>query len=173
MVKILLHWSKQRSKEEAFSRIQEKAWPCLVPLQLSGRSKPTGLPGWPVLGSEKKTWWWANTWWGERALRSRERWGCPCPSPAAALGRVGIDPHLGNTVQLALVAEVDASPALRVWKQKNQSRPLLIAACGEAGGQLADWPILQPARPRTWVWARLPQHPPIYDELEHWKQQDL
>lgn len=40
-------------------------------------------------------------------------------------------PHLGNTVQLALVVEVDASPHNEVWKQKNQSRPLLIAASGE------------------------------------------
>lgn len=57
MIKIPLHWSKQRSKEEAFSRVQKKAWPCLVPLQLSGRSKPTGLPGWPALSNKKKTWW--------------------------------------------------------------------------------------------------------------------
>ena len=39
----------------------------------------------------------------ELALRSLEWEPCPCPSLAAALWRVAIIPHLGNTVELALM----------------------------------------------------------------------
>jgi hypothetical protein len=46
---------------------------------------------------------------GNLAPESREQESWPCPSSAAALGRVGPAPGLGNRVELTLVAGMQES----------------------------------------------------------------
>jgi hypothetical protein len=88
--------------------VGELALPLVCYAVASGREKFQILPfAITICGrQESRSWVWEN-------------WPCPS-SPDATLQRMGPEPHLGITVELALVVIVLCMPSYRAWEQENR-----------------------------------------------------
>lgn len=145
-----------------------ESWPCTsFPNSCHGRYP---LPHYPLTPEAGR--------WAELRSWDLESW--PQTAQAAALGRAGPTPGLGNTVELAPMLKVSVS---QLKGHKTEQPSLTLDACitgwasqGNAG-ELALVVFIQDCwwanhlsyllEPDAGLWAAPPQHLPIYEPLEH------